>query len=389
MHSSIVVSSLFLCAVAFAAVEQAPPPPWFPPPSGYTLARSTYADYDELNMQVPPQERKIQGKVWRLRIEPVDPADKKADCKKEIQPRLKQALQHDGFRFVHEDWILQRGDGEHVTYVKFSGCDVYILEPQPNPMRPTLRPPGATPETIGARDDVPYLSPVEGSTLLEGKKLPNEAWHFVLPCDSKIEARGTGTVVRRYRAPKNSSDLELRDAYEVALRAAGWDPVCRSSGVTAHYTRNHRDIWGHVTFATSADPPSYTIEARDTGAELRDALKRSCKASLYGINFDFNKATLRPESEPVLEQVRSLLTEQSTLAVEIGGHTDNVGKPDYNLHLSDERAAAVKTWLVAHGVAATRLSSRGYGDTQPLAPNINDENRARNRRVEIKRAGCQ
>jgi len=86
--------------------------------------------------------------------------------------------------------------------------------------------------------------------------------------------------------------------------------------------------------------------------------------------------------------VLNLMKADPKLAIEIGGHTDNVGKPDYNLKLSDARAAAVRQWLIEHGIAAARLTSRGYGDTQPLVPNTSDENRARNRRVELKRAGC-
>jgi outer membrane protein OmpA-like peptidoglycan-associated protein len=78
------------------------------------------------------------------------------------------------------------------------------------------------------------------------------------------------------------------------------------------------------------------------------------------------------------------MKDEPKLSLEIGGHTDNVGKPDYNMKLSDERAAAVRQWLVAHGIAASRLTSRGYGDTQPVVPNNSDENRAKNRRVEVK-----
>ncbi|MBS2029250.1 MAG: OmpA family protein [Deltaproteobacteria bacterium] len=75
--------------------------------------------------------------------------------------------------------------------------------------------------------------------------------------------------------------------------------------------------------------------------------------------------------------------------VEIGGHTDNVGTHDYNLKLSDARAAAVKDWLTAHGIAAGRLTSHGYGDTQPIVPNDSELNRAKNRRVELKKPNCK
>lgn len=91
----------------------------------------------------------------------------------------------------------------------------------------------------------------------------------------------------------------------------------------------------------------------------------------------------------MLNQLLAVLKDELKLAVEIGGHTDNVGSSDYNLKLSDARAAAVRQWLVGRRVAASRLSSRGYGDTRPVVPNTNDENRGRNRRVEVTRAGCK
>ena len=116
---------------------------------------------------------------------------------------------------------------------------------------------------------------------------------------------------------------------------------------------------------------------------------KACTLQVYGVNFDFNKSVLRPDSEPVLNQLLALFKSDPAYAAEIGGHTDNIGKPDYNRKLSGERADAVKEWLAAHGVAASRLGTAGYGDTKPLVPNTTDENRARNRRVELKRNECK
>ncbi len=115
---------------------------------------------------------------------------------------------------------------------------------------------------------------------------------------------------------------------------------------------------------------------------------KACTIEVYGVNFDFDKSVLRGDSEPTLKLVQGLFTTTPGFTAEVGGHTDNVGSSAYNLKLSDARAAAVKTWLVQHGVAASRVTSRGYGDTQPLVPNTTDENRLKNRRVELRRANC-
>jgi outer membrane protein OmpA-like peptidoglycan-associated protein len=116
---------------------------------------------------------------------------------------------------------------------------------------------------------------------------------------------------------------------------------------------------------------------------------KECTIEVYGVNFDFNKSTLRPDSLPVLQAVLQLFTKTPSFRAEVGGHTDNIGTPAYNMKLSAERAAAVKAWLVAHGVATDRVTSRGYGDTRPLVPNDTDANRFRNRRVELRRMNCQ
>jgi len=101
------------------------------------------------------------------------------------------------------------------------------------------------------------------------------------------------------------------------------------------------------------------------------------------IKFDVNKAVIKPESLPVLKMIQQLLNENPTASFEIGGHTDSDGDDVYNLKLSQQRADAVKERLVKMGVAASRLSSKGYGETKPVGPNTTAEGKANNRRVEF------
>lgn len=102
------------------------------------------------------------------------------------------------------------------------------------------------------------------------------------------------------------------------------------------------------------------------------------------IQFDFDKSTVKPESYPILDEVVDYLKANPNVKMEIQGHTCNLGTAAYNLKLSDRRAASVKTYLVGKGVPADRLETKGYGLTRPVAPNDNEENRSRNRRVEFK-----
>jgi outer membrane protein OmpA-like peptidoglycan-associated protein len=109
------------------------------------------------------------------------------------------------------------------------------------------------------------------------------------------------------------------------------------------------------------------------------------EGTIQGITFKLNSAEIRSSSFPVLDQAVKVLTEYSNLYIEIQGHTDNRGKDEYNLELSQRRADAVKAYMVKKGVPEARLRARGYGMTQPVASNDTPEGQAENRRVEFRR----
>ncbi len=104
---------------------------------------------------------------------------------------------------------------------------------------------------------------------------------------------------------------------------------------------------------------------------------------LKGVNFDFNSAKLTPASEAVLDEVVTLLKLRPGAPAILGGHTDSKGKHEYNMKLSERRAASVRDYLVAKGIPAASLTAKGYGETKPIAPNTTDEGRAQNRRVTL------
>jgi outer membrane protein OmpA-like peptidoglycan-associated protein len=130
-------------------------------------------------------------------------------------------------------------------------------------------------------------------------------------------------------------------------------------------------------------PATAAFQEVTKDVELKNVAVGS-KIILKNIFFDFDKATLRPESTNELERLTKLLQDVPTLKIEIGGHTDSKGADDYNKKLSDNRAKAVVTYLIGKGIAADRLTSAGYGEEQPIATNDTDEGRQMNRRTEFK-----
>lgn len=105
---------------------------------------------------------------------------------------------------------------------------------------------------------------------------------------------------------------------------------------------------------------------------------------LNNVFFDFDKFDLRPESFVELDRVVTLLKENPAIEIEMSAHTDSKGADDYNMRLSDNRARSVREYIVAKGVAASRIVSQGYGETKPVATNETDDGRQLNRRVEFK-----
>jgi OmpA-OmpF porin, OOP family len=145
-------------------------------------------------------------------------------------------------------------------------------------------------------------------------------------------------------------------------------------------SQNNQDITAQVTVAELGAIANKMVDA----AAMAKGLGETGHIALYGIYFDTDKAVLKPESRPTLEQIAKLLTNQPQLNVFIVGHTDSQGAYEYNLDLSKRRAEAVAAELVKNfRIAPTRLRTAGVGLLAPVGPNATDTGRALNRRVEL------
>jgi outer membrane protein OmpA-like peptidoglycan-associated protein len=102
------------------------------------------------------------------------------------------------------------------------------------------------------------------------------------------------------------------------------------------------------------------------------------------LNFEFGKADIKKDSFPYLDKLADTLNKSKNWTLEIQGHTDDKGGDDFNMKLSQNRADAVKNYLITKGVLLDTITAKGFGESKPLVPNDSDANREKNRRVEFK-----
>ncbi|WP_168195401.1 OmpA family protein [Bradyrhizobium sp. NAS80.1] len=220
-----------------------------------------------------------------------------------------------------------------------------------------------------------------------------------------------GRIVRYvYEHKPGTSAFEILRQYEAALGKAGFVKLLagRVDKLPAH-GKIGGEVFGAFRLDRDGKPAVYTnLSASDQGDWIEStltiaepdqmeqkldadadgfykALKDKGRVAVYGINFDTGKATIRPDSEAVLSEIRKLLADHPDLRLKVEGHTDNVGAPAANQKLSEARAAAVVAWLGRQGIKPDRLTPARFGDTKPIVDNTTEEGRTKNRRVELAR----
>jgi outer membrane protein OmpA-like peptidoglycan-associated protein len=188
--------------------------------------------------------------------------------------------------------------------------------------------------------------------------------------------------------------------YPEALKAALEDPmkwhhisiaVNKTVGkvyVDQYRVANVNNLTGkpqNVTIDVNGYENSYikNIRIAAGGIDIYKQTTTPAKIIMHGILFDVDKATLKPESMGSINQIFNLMKKDPSLKFEIDGHTDNSGTAAHNLDLSQQRADAVKSQLVSMGIDASRLTTKGFGDTKPIDGNDSPEGKANNRRVEF------
>jgi outer membrane protein OmpA-like peptidoglycan-associated protein len=364
------------------------------PPAGFILDEkpSKFYDFDFLQTSykkpgaTSTERIELTGRTWHIFFK-VAPANKTADL---TDAAMRASLKAQGWELLTTSGVLvarRIGGGKELWFNGTAEAGYFravLVEPGGSPHVLALTPPAAIPETVGDTEDFPYLGRFPGAELLRTEVQRDGSFEASPAGSAEHIIAGPPLVTKRYQLAATTSPYEYKIVYRDALAKEGWDVVRALSGgdvsVIAHYAKNGRDIFCslHGDWVKVAD-----VGAQNESKKLADALAQDGHVAIYGIYFDVDKATLKPASETALRHVLDLLMQNPALGLEVQGHTDDTGTADHNLSLSEQRAASVMTWLVAHGISGARLTPKGYGATRPAADNKTPEGRAKNRRVEL------
>jgi len=208
---------------------------------------------------------------------------------------------------------------------------------------------------------------IEQNTILEGIILDEET---LTPLQATIEITDNSKNELLASFESNSTS----GAYLISLKPG------KNYGITV----SKKDYLFH---SENFNIPENAMAKKIKKDILMKKLEVGSKIVLNNIFYDFNKATLRPESIAELERLFKLMEESSSLKIEISGHTDNVGSATYNQKLSEDRAKSVVDYLLDKGISKDRLVYKGYGFERPIAPNDTEEGRQQNRRTEFEVMG--
>jgi len=172
--------------------------------------------------------------------------------------------------------------------------------------------------------------------------------------------------------------LKSKKIYSGITDFTGKFSILLSKGETYNIKyKDFTDSTDYSQFETPNKPGKFT-------SDLKIQIDPPKTYTLDNVFFDTGLATLKLSSNKTLNDLVEVMKLKPTLIIEISGHTDNTGTPEINTKLSQDRADAVRNYLIKKGIAANRLTAKGYGDTEPVADNNSDIGKQKNRRTEVR-----
>lgn len=250
-------------------------------------------------------------------------------------------------------------------------------------------------EDVPGCKDSPMFNRMPNMVITECSSNFNEM-EITMSAEKKETKEGTRTAIQYVYSLEEAtapSFFQIVKNFENAIIKTGGKRIYygKEAGVATLFTQSAgKDVWVVLSDFSGARAGNFQLEILEVEGMKQDiaagamleALNTTGSIALY-INFETGKALIKPESENIIDQVAQLLKENAALKISVEGHTDNVGTAPANQTLSENRAKAVMNAIIAKGIDKARLSSKGWGQTKPIADNKTDDGKAKNRRVEI------
>lgn len=254
------------------------------------------------------------------------------------------------------------------------------------------------PQDKAGTSDPPPFTRMKGFHIYNFDDKPFDRFEFAVAADKVQAVEGRRIYVDYYanEGTKPPSALQIVRNYSNAAKAIGGTIVYEyeDGGTlvsTLRIAKGTAETWVQVAAAGNGmyklnvlEKQAMAQEVTADAALMAGSLREAGRVAIYGILFDTDKADIKPASEPTLAEIGKLLKADARLKLYVVGHTDNAGTFEHNVRLSQTRAAAVVAALVkAQPAVAPRLQAFGAGPTSPVASNVNEAGKAKNRRVEL------
>jgi len=252
-------------------------------------------------------------------------------------------------------------------------------------------------DTKGCKDH-PLFTRMPGTYIYDCKSSEFDARKWPDPDTqgkTEVQVEGKYYFIQYYNQKEyegKRSDLQVSRNYQNAMKKIGGSVYSPREDYTyMKLLKDGKEIWAYVWHYSGDRIRIEIIEKEAMKQEvtadakfMSEGISSTGHVAIYGIYFDFNKSDVKPESDPALQEINKLLSNNPNLKVFIVGHTDNVGGVDYNMKLSQVRAdAVVKALATKYKVNPQSLKAYGVGQLAPVAPNKTEDGRAKNRRVEL------
>jgi outer membrane protein OmpA-like peptidoglycan-associated protein len=249
--------------------------------------------------------------------------------------------------------------------------------------------------------DTPYFSGMPSFMIYDAEDVEFDSYNFFNGKNcTTVEGKKFKRTYSLKEGAQKSSAIQIPRNYANAVRNMGGTVLFEGAPQNAECADNNglqmivgkvvkdgNELWVEVA-TLSGDDYYLTVVLKElmkqdvTASAMFETLNRDGHIALY-INFDTGKSVVKPESQPIIEQIVQMMNSNPDLKIGVEGHTDNVGTPASNKSLSEARAKSVVSAIIGQGITAERLSPAGYGQDKPIGDNNTEEGRAKNRRVEL------